>query len=79
MITSGLGFCGNYEDEKNREKISSLDLLLLLSQVKSKIYYLLTGFRRSLVIDCLFKNYILRLESIQYNQDFFFGTKYLMR
>jgi hypothetical protein len=33
---SGLGFCGNCEDEKNREKIFSLDLLLLLSQDKSK-------------------------------------------
>jgi len=33
---SGLGFRGNCEEEKNREKISSLDVLLLLRQAKSK-------------------------------------------
>ena len=36
MPVSGLGFRGNCEDEKNREKISSLDFLLLLCQDKSK-------------------------------------------
>jgi hypothetical protein len=33
---SGLGFRGYCEDEKNREKILSLDFLLLLWQDKSK-------------------------------------------
>ena len=40
MNISGLGFRGNCEDEKNREKILSLDLLILLRQGKSKMHFL---------------------------------------
>jgi len=35
-LVSGLGFCGQCEDEKNSEKISSLNFLLLLHPDKSK-------------------------------------------
>jgi len=34
LTVSGLGFCGQYEDEKNSEKISSLDFFVLFYQEK---------------------------------------------
>ena len=34
-VISGLGFCGQCEDEKNREKISSLDFSFFLSRKRT--------------------------------------------